>query len=319
VSPSRILIDPGRSGRGRSGGRTFLVWLLAALVSAAHAQPQPCGRPGYGLSYSTEPEISGGIFATDLVMTDAPTPTLDFLLAIVVDGLLVGPEDPIRLPCQSLIRYRQAIPEPEHRVHWAMLRWPLLPKLLSVVTPEVAIDAYAARRFRQARPAPLVEVVYPQGHPRTEAWPQAAPAQRIAVHHPGDLQREDGVAWIFPAPDPDALEAAPAVVIAGLGSLARAPIGSELPFELSLYSGEGSGGPLAFICLLNGRHIDAFGGQPYVTATALAGGTLIAQGEIEVPGPGWHQLQCLALDDDPPGTHPTSFMRPLDEAYVWGD
>jgi hypothetical protein len=319
VSSPGAVIDPGHRGRGRRGRGALLGAILMAVVGVAAGQPNACGRPGYGLSYSAEPEISGGRFATELVMTDAPTPTLDFLLAIVVDGRSVDAPAPIRLACHELSLYRQAIPEPEHRVHWALLRWPLLPKSLTGIPPEGVMEAHATIPFRQTRPAPLVEVAYPKRPSDADRWPYAAPSTRVALNHPGDSRREDGVAWIPPSFGPAPPDAASSVVIVGSGSLARAPVGTELPFELSLYSSEGSGGPLAFICLLNGRHIDAFGGHPYVTATAVAGGTLIARGEIEVPGPGWHQLQCLALDDDPPGTHPTSFMRPLDEAYVWGE
>jgi len=310
------VLDPGLASRGR-GARVVQLLLLLAGVGLAAAQP--CGRPGFGLSYSTEPEISGGLFVTELVLTDAPTPTLDFLPTILVDGVAAEPVEPIRLLCDELILYRQPIAEPAQRLHWALLRWPLIPKLLSAAPPEVVMASYTHIPFLQERPSPLVEVVFPRNPVSGERWPLAAPPEQAHLAIPGDPGRDDGVTWVLPAPTADPPEGTAATTLSGLGTLARAPVASRIPFELRLHSRAGSGGPVVFACFLNGRQVNPFAGHPYVVATAVVDATLIAFGEIVVPGPGWHQLQCLALDDDPPGTHPTSFMRPLDEAYVWGD
>lgn len=312
-----MVIDPGLGGRGRFPLRALLGLLLMALLSSAGAQP--CGRPGYGLSYSTEPEISGGLFVTELVMTDAPTETLDFLPVIVVDGQLVAPPEPIRLACAELIVYRQPIPDVAHTLHWALLRWPLLPQLLLGAPVEIVMASYPLLRFRQDRPSPLVEVAFPKRSAAIPRWPLAAPTELVSLIEPGDLRREDGATWVPHSRGSTSPGNHAQVEIAGLGTLARANVGTEVAFELSLYTGEGSGGPLALVCLFNGQQINAFSGHPYVTATAVPGGSLIVMGSVVVPGPGWHQLQCLVLDDDALGTHPTTFMRPLDEAYLWGD
>ena len=314
--PSLRTLDPGPQSRGRVTRSARSLLLLIALGVAA---AQPCGRPGYGLSYSTEPEISGGLFVTELVMTDAPTPTLDFLPIVVVDGLAAGSAEPIRLGCNDLILYRQPIPEPAQRLHWALLRWPLIPKSLTAAPPEVVMVSYAEFPFRQERPSPLVEVVFPRIQADVERWPHAAPADRLRRLVPGDPGREDGITWGLPEEVGGPPDGTAAIERSGWGTLARAPVGSRLPFEVSLHSRAGSGGPVAFVCFLNGRQVNPFAGSPYVVGTAVVDTTLIASGEIVVPGPGWHQLQCLALDDDPPGVRPTSLIRPLDEAYVWGD
>ena len=174
------------------------------------------------------------------------------------------------------------------------------------------VDAALARFSDRALPG-----LYPWRDVETLRPPGATPWPRQVRADPARADEPER-----PGPQPDLVDDAVEWWAEGVGErrprLARAAVGATQRFVLHYLPGERGGGPLVATCLLDGDQIDAFDGQPFVLVEAVAGRLLALEGEIVVPGPGWHRLHCLLLPDDA-GERPSTWPRPLLAAYLWGD
>lgn len=278
--------------------------LALALGGGALAETsEACGRPGFiGLASSVTLAPDGGL-RLHLTLTDAPIDPLPVLPAVFADGVLLETGGPIALSCGAGEDWEAeaAFTLAAHAVHWTLLPWPPVPPALLALGPEEAAARYATRLPPGLGPWSDVALLRPEGAP-----PRPRPAMAAA--------RDDGAATAQLVDD--------AVTWWGdddeRARLARAATGTTLRFRLSYLAGRRGAGPVVATCLLDGRQIAAFAGAPTHDAVATAGRLLELVGEVTVPGPGWHRLQCLLLPDDP-GERPSTWPRPLQAAYLWGD
>jgi hypothetical protein len=285
--------------------------LITALPAIAWASATPCGQPGViGLASTAELTGSGELVAT-LTLTDAPVAAVSVRPLVFADGVLVESGAPLRLACGEEVGWSvpaERLGRVAHAVHWTVLAWPPIAPAVAALDADAAIVRFGERALPGLYPWRDVETLRPPG---AAPWPRevrAAPAwvdepERAGV--PPDLV-DDAVEWWVE----DGGERRP--------RLARAAAGSAQRFVLQYLPGEHGGGPLVVTCLLDRDQIDAFDGRPFVLVEAVAGRLLVLEGEIVVPGPGWHRLHCLLLPDDA-GERPATWPRPLLAAYLWGE
>jgi len=278
--------------------------LALALGGAAWAEPSAaCGRPGFiGLASTATPQPDGSLRLV-LTITDAPVDPLPLLPAVFADGVLLETGGPIALACGAAHAWEAeaAFARATHAVHWTLLPWPPVPPALLALGPEEAAARYATRLPPGLGPWSDVALLRPEGalpRPRPAMAParddRSAPVQLV----------DDAVTWWGDEDD--------------RARLARAATGATLRFRLSYLAGPRGAGPVVATCLLDGRQIAAFEGAPTHDAVAITDRLLELVGEVTVPGPGWHRLQCLLLPDDP-GERPSTWPRPLQAAYLWGE
>jgi len=275
-----------------------------ALGGVTRAEPsEACGRPGFIGLASTATLAPGGRLRLHLTLTDAPIDPLPVLPAVFADGVLLETGGPIALSCGAAHDWETeaAFTLATRAVHWALLPWPPVPPALLALGPDEAAARYATRLPPGLGPWSDVALLRPEGAlPRPRPVVAAARDDRAG---PMELV-DDAVTWWG-----DQDERA---------RLARAATGATLRFRLSYLAGPRGAGPVVATCLLDGRQIAAFAGAPTHDAVSIAGRLLELVGEVTVPGPGWHRLQCLLLPDDP-GERPSTWPRPLQAAYLWGD
>jgi len=309
------------SGRGRAAGRSWwapsprwsttmlaawrAVVLVAALAGVAGASA-PCGQPGLiGLARTVELTSAGDLVAS-LTLTDAAVPSLSVLPQVFVDGLAVAAGGPLALACGEEVRWSVPagrIGRVEHAVHWTVLPWPPVAPTVAALDADEALARYGDRSPPGLYPWSDVVLLRPPG---ARPWPRASSATGPEAGGPPTDLVDDAVEWVVGGGE------------RRHARLSRGPVGATQRFVLRYLPGQLGGGPLVATCLLDDRQVPAFDGRPFVLVDAAAGRLVALEGDVVVPGPGWHRLHCLLLSDDP-GERPTAWPRPLVAAYLWGD
>ena len=285
--------------------------LVAVLPAVAWASVAPCGQPGViGLASTAELTSAGELVAT-LTLTDAPVAYVSVLPLVFADGLLVEAGAPLRLACGEEVGW--SVPTVRlgrvaHAVHWTVLPWPPIAPAVAALDVDAALARFGDRALPGLFPWRHVETLRPPG---ATPWPRQVRAELARAEEP---ER--------PGLPPDLVDDAVEWWAEGVAErrprLARAAVGATQRFVLHYLPGERGGGPLVVTCLLDGDQIDAFDGRPFVLVEAAGGRLLALEGEVVVPGLGWHRLHCLLLPDDA-GERPATWPRPLLAAYLWGD
>lgn len=338
---------PPRGGAPAPAGRTAARPLLRALAVAAlaasglvaasgpgGAAAEACGHPGF-IGLASHADVGeDGVLRVRWTLTDAPVVPLTALPVAFADGRRVaaaveptGDPDaaaaplPVTLACGEEVAWSVPVP-PGAIVHWTLLPWPPVPPALAALDAEGAWRTYAERpppgRFPWTDVAwvPGAADASPRdagGLPPFEAGPGEGPAVPPPTRPAGDAEvgtagtlLDDGVLW-HPGP-----------ARAGGGYLARGAVGERRRFDLRYQPGTAGAGRAWAVCLLDGRQIAPFDGRAVVAAHLVADRAWVIEGDVVVPGPGWHRLTCLLLGE--PGEHPgATAPRPLLSAFVWGD
>jgi len=284
---------------------------IVALPAVSWASVAPCGQPGViGLASTAELTSAGELVAT-LTLTDAPVAAVSLLPLVFADGLLVEAGVPLRLVCGEAVGWSvppERLGRVAHAVHWTVLAWPPIAPAVAALDADAALARFGDRALPGLYPWRHVETLRPPG---ATPWPRQARAGSAQAEEPERPR-------LLPELVDDAVEWWAEGVGERRPRLARAAVGATQRFLLQYLPGERGGGPLVATCLLDGEQIDAFDGRPYVLVEAVPDLLLALEGEIVVPGPGWHRLHCLVLPDDA-GERPATWPRPLLAAYLWGD
>jgi hypothetical protein len=228
---------------------------------------------------------------------------------LFLDGLAIDAGGPIALACREAVTLHldaAQVAGVRHGIHSTILPHPTIPRALSALDPTSALAAFARALPPGIEPWADVEWFPP---PDATPWP-------LDRHEPADADTR--IVW--PNRYPDGTLVPDAVSFDGRATsrIARGRVGDEIAFDVTFDPSATTAGSVAITCLLDGRQIPAFGGEPIALRMLRHGEALFLPGRLTIAGEGWQRLQCLMLSDEA-AIGPYVWPRPLLAAYVWGD